>query len=194
MSSGHHIVPGEATLIERVKALTGVQLSHCYQCGKCAAGCPVGDQMDLTSSQIFRLVQLGFPELEEKALRSEGIWLCLACETCSTRCPQEIEISKVMDALRSEALKRGLSHPKSRDILAFHRAFLGAVKLAGRLNEVGMVADYKRRTGHFLKDILVAPRMFLKGKLGLIPHRIKDRAGLRAIFRRTLSKNTSDRG
>ena len=29
---------------------------------------------------------------------------------------------------------------------------------------------------------------------GLMPHRIKDRAGLRAIFRRTLSKNTSDRG
>ena len=79
MSSGHHIVPGEAALIERVKALTGVQLSHCYQCGKCAAGCPVADEMDLPPCQVFRLLQLGFPELEEKVLRSEGIWLCLAC-------------------------------------------------------------------------------------------------------------------
>jgi heterodisulfide reductase subunit C2 len=176
------------TLAGRLAAATGVKLSHCYQCGKCAAGCPVAGDMDLPPCQVFHLLQLGFPELEERVLRSEAIWLCLSCNTCNTRCPQEVEIPKVMDFLRGEALRLGLANPKSKDILAFHRAFLDSVLYAGRLNEVGMVADYKLRSGHFLKDVLLAPKMYLKGKLGLSPHLIRDRRGMQLLFKRTIGK------
>jgi len=187
MSSATHHAPA-ATLAGRVEEATGVNLAHCYQCGKCAAGCPVSDQMDLPPCQVFRLLQLGFPELDEKVLRSEGIWLCLACETCSSRCPQEVDITRVMDALRHEALRLDVAHPKSKDILAFHRAFLDSIHYTGRLYEVGLVADYKVRSLHFLKDVALAPRMYVKGKLGLLPHMIKDRKGVGDLFRRAHRK------
>lgn len=176
------------TLAGRLEAATGVKLAHCYQCGKCAAGCPVAGEMDMPPCQVFHLLQLGFPELEEKVLRSEGIWLCLSCNTCNTRCPQEVEIPKIMDFLRSEALRLHLEHPKSKDILAFHRAFLDSIHYSGRLYEVGLVADYKLRSGHLLKDVMLAPKMYVKGKLGLSPHLIKDRRGMKLLFKRTIGR------
>ncbi len=187
MNSGTHHAPAD-TLAARVEDATGVNVARCYQCGKCAAGCPVADQMDLPPCQVFRLLQLGFPELERNVLSCEGIWLCLACETCSSRCPQEVEITKVMDFLRQEALRRDLAHPKSRDILAFHRAFLDSIEYTGRLYEIGLVADYKVRTLHLLKDVMLAPRMYIRGKLGLLPHLVKDRTGVKALFTRATSK------
>ena len=176
------------SLAGRIEAATGVNLAHCYQCGKCAAGCPVADRMDLPPSRLFRLLQLDLPDMEERVLRSEAIWLCLTCETCASRCPQEVEITRVMDHLRHESLRRGLVHRGARDILAFHRALLDSVRHTGRLYEIGLVADYKVRTLHLAKDVGLAPKLFLKGKLGLLPHRIKDRKGLRALFRRADGK------
>lgn len=187
MSSGSHTTHAN-TLAAGIEAATGVRLAHCYQCGKCAAGCPVSDEMDLPPSLAFRLLQLEFPHLEEEVLRSEALWLCLTCETCASRCPQEVGITLVMDFLRQEALKRGLAHPKARDILAFHRSLLDSVAHTGRLYEVGLVAGYKLRTRHLLKDVALAPKMYLKGKLGLLPHRIKDRKGMKALFRRAAAK------
>jgi heterodisulfide reductase subunit C len=73
---------------EEIKGLekkAGVNITDCYQCGKCSAGCPVAFAMDKTPRQIIRLLQLGF--LEE-ALKSRTIWLCATCQTCSTRCPR----------------------------------------------------------------------------------------------------------
>jgi heterodisulfide reductase subunit C len=186
MTSAPHPSAHGDTLKARVEQATGVRLNHCYQCGKCAAGCPVAQDMDLTSCQILRLVQLGDPALDKQALQSQGIWMCLACETCSTRCPQEVEVPKVMDFLRTEAVAKGLAHPKSRDILAFHRAFMDSVRTTGRLYEIGLVADYKARSRHFLKDVTLAPKMFTRGKLPLVPHLIKGREAMKRIFQRTL--------
>jgi heterodisulfide reductase subunit C len=188
MSSGHHHDKHPDTLAWRVEEATGVKLAHCYQCGKCAAGCQVADQMDQTSCQILRLLQYGFPQYDERVLKSEGIWLCLSCETCSARCPQDVDVPKVIDFLRGEAVRLGLAHPGSKDILAFHRAFLDSIEHTGRLYEMGLVADYKLRSRHFLKDVLLAPKMFLKGKLGLLPHLIKDRPGMKILFKRSTGK------
>ena len=183
--SPHPSAPSE-TLKAKVEQATGVKLNHCDQCGKCTAGCPVAQDMDLTSCQILRLVQFGDPAWDRQALQSEGIWLCLACETCSTRCPQEVAVPKVMDFLRAEAVRRDLAHPRSRDIQAFHRAFMDSVRATGRLYEIGLVADYKVRSRHFLKDVMLAPRMLVRGKLPLLPHLIKGRDAMKRIFQRTL--------
>nr|WP_320132555.1 4Fe-4S dicluster domain-containing protein [uncultured Holophaga sp.] len=188
MSSASHHAPQADTLAARVKAATGISLAQCYQCGKCAAGCPVSDEMDLTPCQVLRLLQYELPKYDDRVLRCAGIWLCLSCETCSTRCPQEVEIPKIMDVVRREAVAKGIAHPSSKDILAFHQAFLGEIEQHGRLFEVGLVKTYKLKTGHFLKDVLLAPKMFLKGKLGLTPHSVKDTAAVKRIFKRTLGK------
>lgn len=179
-----HATQVPAGLAARVEAATGVRLADCYQCGKCAAGCPVAERADLPPSRLLRLLQLGLPGMDARVLGSEAIWLCLTCETCASRCPQQVELPRVMDQLRHESLERGLAHPGARDIIAFHRALLGTVRRTGRLYEIGLVADYKARTLHLAKDLGLAPKLFLKGKLSLLPHRIRDRKGLRALFRR----------
>jgi len=59
--------------------------------------------MDLLPNQVIRLVQLG----DEDALKSNTIWLCASCFTCATRCPKGIDLSKIMEALRTILLRRG---------------------------------------------------------------------------------------
>jgi heterodisulfide reductase subunit C2 len=176
------------SLASRIRRDLGVNLNHCYQCGKCTAGCPVAQDMDLTSCRVLRLLQMGGPDTDRQVMGSEGIWLCLACETCSTRCPQEVEVAKVMDYVRTEALRQGLAHPRSRDILAFHRAFLDSIRTTGRLYEIGLVADYKLRSRHLLKDVALAPKMLVRGKLPILPHLIQGRDAVKRIFQRTLGK------
>jgi len=188
MSSAAHAATPVVSLASHLHRHMGINLSHCYQCGKCSAGCPVAEDMDMTSCRALRLLQLELPSLDARVLASEGIWLCLACETCSTRCPQEVEVAKVMDYVRAEAVARGVAHPKSKDILAFHRAFLDSIKVTGRLYEIGLVANYKVRSRHFLKDVALAPKMYLRGKLPLLPHLIKGRDAMGRIFKRTLGR------
>ncbi|HEY3389525.1 MAG TPA: 4Fe-4S dicluster domain-containing protein, partial [Prolixibacteraceae bacterium] len=76
----------------KVRQITGVNVRECYQCGKCTAGCPVGERMDLRPSVVMRMLQSGDTASEEEILRSNSIWLCLTCETCYSRCPMELDI------------------------------------------------------------------------------------------------------
>ena len=65
-----------------VERRLGREVSACYQCGKCTAGCPVAYEMFYPVHAMVRLVQLG---RKDDALRSRSQWVCVACETCSTR-------------------------------------------------------------------------------------------------------------
>ena len=157
----------------------GTRVSDCYQCGKCSAGCPVCPEMSYTPSQIMRLIQLG---LEDEALSSRTIWVCASCQTCTTRCPKEVDIAGVMDACRQLAIREGKVSPEAYDILAFHKTFLRMIRKYGRLYEARLVGEYKMLTLHFMQDATVAPFMLLKGKLHLLPEKIKNVKALRRIF------------
>ena len=102
--------------------------------------------MDLLPSQVMRLIHLG---LEGEVLESQSIWLCASCEACTTRCPMEIDIAAVMDALRILAVERKADIPDSRG-KQFNRSFLGSVRHHGRVFEAGMMAAYKLRSGDFI--------------------------------------------
>jgi len=171
-----------------VKEVTGESVADCYQCGKCSAGCPLAAEMDYPPSQILRLLQLGMPEFDEQALRSHSIWLCLTCEMCVCRCPKEVDLPKVMEFLREESFRRGMVNPKAKDILAFHKAFLDAIRHTGRLYEVGLIGSYKLRSFHMLQDMLAAPKLLLRGKLKFLPHRIEGRDAVSRIFTRTIGR------
>jgi len=165
-------------LSSRIQEVSGLDPSHCYQCGKCSAGCPMASEMALKTHEIIRLVQLG---VEERLLTSESIWMCLTCETCTTRCPNVFDPAAFIDALREIALR---DYPDSipRRIAAFHSAFLGQIRTHGRVFEFGLVASYKLRSGALFADVESVPGMLARGKLAFTPKRIKGLRDLRRIF------------
>ena len=178
-------VPMDHSFSQDLAAATGIDINHCYQCGKCSAGCPMSLEMDYPPSMILRLLQTENPELISRAVKSYSIWLCLSCETCLCRCPMEIETAKVMDFLRHKALKTRQVNPRAKKIVAFHKAFLTTLKRHGKLYELGMTLNYKLRSRDFLQDMVLAPGMFLRGKLGIFPERIKNRKQLKNIVIKT---------
>jgi len=168
---------------------TEVNVSHCYQCGKCSAGCPLSEEMEYPPSYVMRMLQTENPFLEEKVLRSFTIWVCLTCEMCYSRCPMSIDIPKMMDFLREKSLKEGKTNPGAKQIIAFHKSFLDSIKYTGRLYEIGLLVDYKARTLKFLQDMVLAPKMLVRGKLNILPELIKDRSGVASIFNKSTKKN-----
>ena len=172
------------TIADDIAEKTFQDVSLCYQCGKCSAGCPVRYYMDVAPNKVVRLIQLGF---YEEALKSETPWLCAGCMTCSTRCPQEFDLAKFMDAVREIALEKGVK-VKQKDILKFHKSFLNQIERFGRSYEIGLIAEYKMKTLHMMQDVNSAPDMLLKGKLEMIPHRVKDKKSVKDIFKKTAKK------
>ncbi|MBP8707939.1 MAG: 4Fe-4S dicluster domain-containing protein [Caldisericia bacterium] len=142
-----------------------IDVSKCYQCGKCTAGCPMNYLMDIPPSQVIRFCQLG---LMEKVLNSRTIWYCVFCDTCSTRCPQDVDIKGVMDAFRRMAVKKGITE-KARDVDTFQRAFSGSIYSFGRVYEPEMVVNFNLRSGKLFKDVNLFPLMLLKKKISLKP-------------------------
>jgi heterodisulfide reductase subunit C len=166
--------------IEEVEEASGEKIRICYQCGKCSASCPVGFAMDLLPNQVMRMIQLG---LKDEALSSRTIWLCASCETCAARCPREIEIVRVMDALRRRARAEDYDVPV-REVPVFLNTFLSTIRRFGRLYEVGFVGAYNLLSGHLTKDMNKAPAMMMKGKIALTPPRVKGMAEVRKLMRR----------
>jgi heterodisulfide reductase subunit C len=164
--------------VRDVKQRGAPNITACYQCGKCTAGCPVAFEMDYPPNQVIRGVLLG---MREAMLSSRTIWLCAACETCSTRCPQEVDPAAVMDALRRIAYAEGIRSPE-QDVPLFHRIFLGTVKQFGRVFEAGMMGFYNVFSGHLTQDLLMAPKLMLKGKISLFPARNKHAKELKEMF------------
>ncbi len=142
--------------------------------------------MDYPPSLVLRMLQTGDPIQLDKLLRSMSIWLCVSCEMCVTRCPMEIDIPSLMDHLRQESIKAKKTNPKAKKIIAFHKSFLDSINYTGRLYEVGLIADYKLRTGAMAQDVKVAPKMFIKGKLNPVPELIGGRKKVAAIFNKTI--------
>lgn len=176
MSSSH--LP---EFVQEIFDLTGQDPARCYQCGKCSAGCPMREFTNIAPNTVVRYVQLGF---YDEALRAATIWMCAGCQTCSSRCPQSFDLARFMDAMRELALRKKAPLPDA-DVTRFHTAFLDQIRQHGRAFEMGLVLDYKLRSGHMMQDVDVAPAMFLKGKIGLRPHRVRNTQAVREIFRRT---------
>jgi heterodisulfide reductase subunit C len=171
---------GSVEFLEQIEEASGQKVRVCYQCGKCSAGCPVAYTMDLLPNQVMRLIQLG---LREEALSCSTIWLCASCETCATRCPREIEIVKVMDALRHRS-KQESFHSPVREVPIFISTFMSNLKQFGRLYEAGLIGAYNLRSGHLTKDLGKAPGMLLKGKIALLPPRVKGMDKVRKIIKK----------
>jgi len=168
--------PGFAELVQQK---SGKELRQCYHCLKCSAGCPISFAMDWTPNQIIRMVQLG---LKERVLSSSTIWLCASCETCFTRCPNEIDLPAIMDTLKEIAIRNGIKSEQA-SIQIFHRVFLNCIREYGRLHELSLLASLKVLTLNPFEDMGLGMKMFNKGKINLLPTRIENIQELDAIFK-----------
>ncbi len=153
------------TLADVVRQATGDNAFKCYQCIRCTDGCPLADEFDLTPNQIMRSVQLN----DSKVLECRAIWLCASCYTCATRCPQQLDVTGVMDALCIESRRRGVK-PGIAEIANFNRLFMLGIKIFGRAYELGLMASFNLSLRKPFRDIKLGLRLFFRGKLKLLPH------------------------
>ncbi len=167
------------TLVAEIERHTGIDVRACYQCGKCSAGCPMSSEMRHKPHDIMRLAQ---QDRRDELLDDESLWLCITCETCSARCPNACDPARVIDMLREQAAAAGRG-PQQRAIRAFHDAFLQQVRGNGRIYEAGFMVSYKIRSGALIQDVANAPGMLARGKLHILPERVKDLEDVRRIFR-----------
>ncbi|MEA1964132.1 MAG: 4Fe-4S dicluster domain-containing protein [Candidatus Aerophobetes bacterium] len=113
----------------------GENITRCLACGTCTASCPVREVNEkYNPRKIIRMALLG---MKERVLSSDFIWLCSSCYTCYERCPQDVRITELMNAMKNIAVKEGHIHPS-------FTAQLDALNSHGRLYEIGEFDNKKR--------------------------------------------------
>ncbi len=162
----------------------------CYQCRRCTNGCPLTFAMDIYPDRVIRLLNLG--QLD-RILHCATIWICSSCKTCTTRCPNQVDIAGVMDYLKEKAIEEGIRPPEMAT-LVFHESFLKEIEKRGRVFEAGLMQRYmllsgqlsqKIRDGSIKDDIKMGIKLFLKGRMPLLPESIKGRKEIKHLIRKT---------
>lgn len=121
----------------------GANINRCFACGTCTAGCPVREiDEKYNPRKIIRMVLLG---MRERVLKSDFIWLCSTCYTCYDRCPQDVQLTSIMTALKNIAAREGYIHP----------AFKEQARLVSKFGRLYEVEDFdnKKREKHGLPPI-----------------------------------------
>lgn len=166
-------------LAARIRSGSGENPYKCYQCKKCSTGCPVAQFADVHPAQVMRAVQLGD---EAMSVDSRFIWLCTGCDTCTTRCPQGIDVASIMDELRMIARQDGRVRkdmPFARILDINYRSF----RRWGRLYELELVLlDLLRRPKAALDYTGLGIKMMARGKISLLPA-IGDRKQMKRMSR-----------
>lgn len=161
----------------------------CYQCRRCTNGCPLTFAMDIYPDRVIRLLNLG---LLDRILHCTTIWICSSCKTCTTRCPNQVDIAGVMDYLKEKAIEKGITPPE-KATLVFHESFLKEIEKRGRVFEAGLMQRYmlmsrelpkKLRDGSIKEDVKMGINLLLKGRMPLLPESIKGRGEVKEIIRK----------
>jgi len=114
----------------------GENIRRCFSCGTCTAGCPVREVTDrYNPRRIIRMAILG---MKKEVLSSQFIWLCSSCYTCFERCPQDVKIPELMNAIKNIAVKEGYLPPSMKIQLELLSSF-------GRLLEITDFENEKRK-------------------------------------------------
>lgn len=158
---------------------SGENVFLCYQCRKCASGCPVRDVMKGSPTELMRQVQLG---MKDRAMNDDTIWLCVSCMTCSTRCPQDIDIAHVINSVKMMAQEENVK-TDTKNVVSFAKIWMWLLKYMGRIYELGLVGGLNLAMKKPLQGAGLALRMVRKGKLKFLPT-IKRSAEMRRMFSR----------
>lgn len=152
-------------------AAHGNPLNTCVQCGTCSGTCPVADFMDHTPRHLIGMIRSNF---KEEVLASNTFWYCASCYHCTVRCPAQIDIAGLMYALKRYTIwkhihKEGLVGP------VFSETFVKMIVKSGRSYEPVLATTYLFSSGikDMLQEAATATSLMLKGRLPIIPAKIK---------------------
>jgi len=204
----------ESAFVREVEAESGQNVSSCYQCGKCSAGCPICYDMDFSPNQVIRLVQMG---LRDEVLSSSSIWMCASCQTCTTRCPLNIDLAKIMDALRIishkedhqkkfkpgsfakglvsrtyDSLLQTLEMDIASNLKVFSKVFLESIRQYGRLSEVALIMNYNINSGFLFSNVKNAPAFLSRNKLKIKPKDLKRIDKVRRMFEKLAERERTE--
>jgi heterodisulfide reductase subunit C len=150
----------------------GEKIKECIQCGTCSGSCPSSYLMDYAPRKLFAMIRAG---MRKEVLESNTMWYCTSCYYCYVRCLADIKITDIMYALKRLALKeKNIKLPDIRP-KRFMESFSALIKRYGRNHEPIFMALYYLSTNPFsmLRQSFVGLNLFLKGRLPLIPKKIK---------------------
>jgi heterodisulfide reductase subunit C len=120
--------------LNKVSELSDQIITKCDQCGTCSGSCPMVADMDITPSQMMRMVQLG----RQEVLDSKAMWVCASCFACTIRCPRGLDLSKVAEAMRQITLRQAIDHIDIKQI---------PDEEIERLPQIAMVSGGRKFTG-----------------------------------------------
>lgn len=105
---------------------TAESVTACFICGSCSAVCPETlFDANKDPRRFIRKVNMG---LRDEALADDFKEICATHFRCISRCPQGVQISRIMNAIKQCAIEDGYSYPQS--LAALERA--DRSKLDGR--------------------------------------------------------------
>ena len=167
------------TFAEEILKRCGENVFLCYQCKKCASGCPSRIFMDHTPTELMRYIQLG---MINEAMKENTVWYCLSCQTCSARCPQDIDIAHVVDTIKIIVQEKKIKADTKNERL-FNWLWMRMLKYMGRIYELGLTGMLNLLTGKPFKDLPLGIKMIKKGKLKLLPSIKKPLATMKMFSR-----------
>jgi heterodisulfide reductase subunit C len=152
-------------------AAEGSPLNTCIQCGTCSGTCPVAKYMDHTPRRLIAMINAG---MKDEVMASNTFWYCASCFHCTVRCPSDIDIAEAMYALKRYSIwkgqyKEGLIGP------TFSETFVKMIVRSGRSYEPILAPSYIFSYGvaKFFQEAFNATAMMLKGRIPILPERIK---------------------
>jgi len=165
-------------------AAHGNPLKICIQCGTCSGTCPVAEFMDHTPRRLIAMINA---DLKDQVLASNTFWHCASCYHCTVRCPSGIDIAELMYALKRYSIWKN-QHQEGLIGPVFSETFVKTIMKSGRSYEPILATSYLFSYGvqELLQEAQTATSLMLKGRLPLLPPRIKRLENFRRMVKRII--------
>ena len=152
-------------------AAEGTPVDACMQCGTCSGTCPAVEFMSHSPREIIALIRA---DARADVLSSPTIWCCASCYQCTVRCPRGIDIAGLMYALKRYSMWKK-QYPEDAIGPVFSETFVKTIFRAGRSYEPVLATAYVFTYGvpEMLQEAYTATSLMLKGRIPLVPPRIK---------------------
>jgi len=167
--------------LEHVRQLPGGRsIDKCIQCGTCSGSCPTSSVMEYGPREIIAALRAG---LLERVLRSNTVWMCASCYSCSVRCPAKIPFTDVMYELKRLEIKYQV-YPRKNTNSVMARSFTDVVAKYGRNAEAELIRKYYLRTQPWkiLGQLPLAMKLAARRRLDFFPRKIKGLEGFRKMM------------